>query len=56
MKRNPCNMAAATLFCLGLRERALAAECGEFDTKPTEFDRLIQKIDLLLANSWPHNK
>jgi two-component system, cell cycle response regulator DivK len=28
----------------GDRERALAAGCDEFDTKPIEFDRLVQKI------------
>ena len=31
----------------GSREKALAAGC---DTKPVEFDRLIQKINFLLAN------
>jgi CheY-like chemotaxis protein len=35
----------------GSRERALAAGCDEFDTKPVQFDRLIQKINLVLANS-----
>ena len=34
----------------GSREQALAAGCDEFDTKPINFDRLIQKIDLVLAN------
>lgn len=34
----------------GSREKALAAGCDEFDTKPVEFDRLIQKINLVLAN------
>ena len=33
----------------GSREKALAAGCDEFDTKPIEFDRLIQKIKLLLG-------
>jgi two-component system, cell cycle response regulator DivK len=28
----------------GDRERALAAGCDEFDTKPIDFDRLVQKI------------
>jgi two-component system, cell cycle response regulator DivK len=28
----------------GDRERALAAGCDEFDTKPINFDRLVQKI------------
>jgi two-component system cell cycle response regulator DivK len=34
----------------GSREKALAAGCDEFDTKPVEFDRLIQKINFVLAN------
>ena len=32
----------------GSREKALAAGCDEFDTKPVDFDRLLQKIDRLL--------
>jgi CheY-like chemotaxis protein len=35
----------------GSRERALAAGCDEFDTKPIDFDRLMRKINLVLANS-----
>ena len=33
----------------GSREKALAAGCDEFDTKPIDFDRLMQKIKLLLS-------
>ena len=33
----------------GEREKALAAGCEEFDTKPVEFDRLFGKIRRLLA-------
>ncbi len=33
----------------GSREKALAAGCDEFDTKPIDFDRLMQKIDLVLG-------
>ena len=33
----------------GSREKALAVGCDEFDTKPVDFDRLLQKIDRLLA-------
>jgi CheY-like chemotaxis protein len=28
----------------GSREKALAAGCDEFDTKPIEFDRLVAKV------------
>jgi CheY-like chemotaxis protein len=34
----------------GSREKALAAGCDEFDTKPIDFDRLMQKVNHLLAN------
>jgi CheY-like chemotaxis protein len=33
----------------GSREKALAVGCDDFDTKPVDFDRLLQKIDQLLA-------
>jgi CheY-like chemotaxis protein len=32
----------------GEREKALAAGCNEFDTKPIEFDRLVATIQQLL--------
>jgi len=31
------------------REKALAAGCDDFDTKPVEFNRLLAKIDQALA-------
>ena len=34
----------------GSRERALAAGCDEFDTKSINFERLLQKVDLVLAS------
>lgn len=33
----------------GARERALAAGCDEFDTKPVVFERLMEKITRLLG-------
>jgi len=35
----------------GARERALAAGCDDFDTKPVDFDRLLEKIERLLAEN-----
>jgi len=32
----------------GDREKALAAGCDEFDTKPIDFDRLVRKMSALL--------
>jgi len=33
------------------REKALAAGCDEFETKPTDFESLVQKIRSLLGRS-----
>jgi two-component system, cell cycle response regulator DivK len=38
----------------GSREKAIAAGCDEFDTKPVNFDRLMQKIDRVLTNKRAH--
>ena len=35
----------------GSREKALAAGCDEFDTKPVDFDRLLKKINSVLAKN-----
>lgn len=35
----------------GAREQALAAGCDEFDTKPVDFERLMAKINLVLARA-----
>lgn len=37
----------------GSRERALAAGCDDFDAKPVDFARLLQKINRLIANRRP---
>jgi len=34
----------------GSREKALAAGCDDFDTKPIDFERLVRKINSVLAN------
>ncbi len=34
----------------GAREKALAAGCDEFDTKPIEFDRLVATMRRVLTN------
>lgn len=35
----------------GDREKALAAGCNDYDTKPVEMDRLLEKINTLLGQS-----
>jgi two-component system cell cycle response regulator DivK len=34
----------------GEREKALAAGCNEYDTKPIEFDRLVSTVRRILAS------
>ena len=35
------------------RDRALEAGCDDFDTKPVELERLLEKIERLLASPGP---
>ena len=37
----------------GDREKAVAAGCDDYDTKPVELPRLLEKIEALLANREP---
>lgn len=38
------------------RERAISAGCDDYDTKPVELPRLLQKIDTLLAKAEATNE
>ena len=56
LKGNPetCNIPVIALSAhalAGEREKAIAAGCDEFETKPIEFDRLIAKLRRLLASN-----
>jgi CheY-like chemotaxis protein len=54
LKSNPdtCDIPVIALSAhalAGSREKALAAGCDEFDTKPVEFDRLVATLRRILA-------
>jgi CheY-like chemotaxis protein len=36
---------------VGEREKAIAAGCDEFETKPVQFARLVQKIEMLVPKA-----
>ena len=39
---------------VGDREKAIAAGCDDYDTKPVEFQRLLEKIETILAKGTHH--
>lgn len=39
----------------GDREQALAAGCDDYDTKPVEFPRLLEKIEALIQRATPNS-
>jgi CheY-like chemotaxis protein len=56
LKANPATreipiIALSAHALAGSREQALAAGCDDFDTKPVEFDRLLEKMRGLLGAS-----
>ena len=38
---------------IGDREKAIAAGCDDYDTKPVEFQRLLEKIEAILTKGTP---
>jgi CheY-like chemotaxis protein len=38
---------------VGDREKAIEAGCDDYDTKPVEFQRLLEKVETILAKGTP---
>lgn len=38
---------------VGDREKAIEAGCDDYDTKPVEFQRLLEKIETILGKGTP---
>ena len=38
---------------VGDREKAIEAGCDDYDTKPVEFQRLLEKVEAILAKGTP---
>jgi two-component system cell cycle response regulator DivK len=54
LKSDPCTreipvIALSAHALAGMREKALASGCDDFDTKPVDFDRLLGRVKRLLG-------
>ena len=46
-------IALTTHAMVGDREKAIESGCDDYDTKPVEFQRLLEKIETILAKGTP---
>jgi CheY-like chemotaxis protein len=53
LTRNIPVIALSAHAMAGDRDRAIAAGCDDYDTKPVEMPRLLEKIEALLARHTP---
>jgi CheY-like chemotaxis protein len=53
LTRNIPVIALSAHAMAGDRDRAIAAGCDDYDTKPVELPRLLEKIEALLARHTP---
>jgi CheY-like chemotaxis protein len=53
LTRNIPVIALSAHVMAGDRDRAIAAGCDDYDTKPVELPRLLEKIEALLARHAP---